>query len=63
MSNIDSRNWQVCWFLGLITFKMRKKRYQSLDKHMKEACRKLVSLRHFFIESEQKYLKFRTKST
>ena len=44
MSSIDSQDWQVCWFLGFITFKMRKKRYQSLDKHMEEACRNVVYL-------------------
>ena len=59
----DKNGSQDKRFLGSVTFKMRKKRYQSLDKHKEEACIKVVLFRHFFIESEQKYLKFGIKST
>ena len=50
-------------FLGSVTFKMSKKRYQSLAKHKEEAWIKVVSFGHFIIEREQKYLKFGIKST
>ena len=35
---LDKNGSQDKIFLGSVTFKIRKKRYHSLDKHKEEAC-------------------------